>query len=578
MYMKNVPNVKTEAELHTLIESGFFYDYYFIYNRKSTDDTDSQKNSIKYQKAFNLRFSFDEKIQLAPLTIAGFCTDGIISERHSAFAENELLEIIDGKVTFRIERPKFQRMSEWLLKKYFKGVIFLCWDRASRNKGDNLILDRLSKAGCELHFALTKYDKGSSGELHKDVDSMMSAHVSRVTSEKVTLTQKNNRDMGICTYKAPVGYLNQGTMEWKPIDPVRGPIVTQLFQMYATGEWSLHALAKWANDQGFTMPPSRRRRTQEEILAEEEDDIRLQIEAVARPVEYKQISRILKNRSYLQEVKGNDGEWIKTTSYDSLIDEATFDKVQIMLDKKKVSQHYVEVLDTAYRGMVRCLECNRVYTPYMKKEKHLFLGAKCVAGCENTDKNIASAIFEGVVGDLLQKLTFTDDELEEIDSSLHTDIAILELKKSKEIAKIEQRKKKLREDLAYLRTNKLSLMKSGVYSPEEYLFEEEKVNTELNRLVLQEVASDKKVSDAVKDIIKLSELLKDTYLYYSNAKPHEKQDIIRIIFSELKYSSKGLEYKCKNGFLPLQNRFETICDLTENRTPLPSLRRMCPNR
>ena len=112
MYMKNVPNVKTEAELHTLIESGFFKDYYFIYNRKSTDDTDSQKNSIKYQKAFNLRFSFDEKIQLAPLTIAGFCTDGIISERHSAFAENELLEIIDGKVTFHIELQKFQRMSE----------------------------------------------------------------------------------------------------------------------------------------------------------------------------------------------------------------------------------------------------------------------------------------------------------------------------------------------------------------------------------------------------------------------------------------------------------------------------------
>lgn len=578
MYMKNVPDVKTEAELITLIESGFFKDKYLIYNRKSTDDPNTQKNSISYQKTSNTRTAIERRLPIADITLEGLVSGGHISEKHSGFKEDKILKIEDGKVTFIIERPKFQRLVEYLNKRYFKGVICLCWDRISRNDSDSMIVKRLIKLGVDIQFTLASYDKTSSGELSQDADSMFSIHHSRITSEKVRGTQKTKRSQGICTHKAPVGYLNEGKMEWKPTDPIRGPLVTEMFKLYATGEWSLHALAKWANDQGFTMPPSRRRRTQEEILAEEDDEVSLELEPITRPVEYKQISRILKNRAYLGEIIGNDGQWVPTISYDALTDEETFNKVQEILNKKKISQHYIDVLDTAYRGMVHCLECGRVYTPYIKKGKYLQLGAKCIAGCTNEDRNISASVFEGVVGDLLQKLSFTEDELDEIDARLHTDIAILEIKRSKELEQIERRKKKLREDLSYMRSNKLSLLRNNVYSIDDYLKEEKQIDDELERLTRSERLSDVKMSDVVKDAIKLSELLKDAYLYYSNAKPHEKQDIIRIIFSELKYSSKGLEYKCKNGFLPLQNRFETICDPTENRTPLLSLRRIRPNR
>jgi site-specific DNA recombinase len=138
------------------------------------------------------------------------------------------------------------------------------------------------KAGVDIRFTLAQYDKTGSGELHMDIDGMFAEHHSRVTREKVTLTMKSKRALGVCTYRAPVGYLNEGNMERKPHDPMRAPIVKQLFEMAATGEWSLADMARWAIAQGFTMPEMRRRRTEDEVLAEEEHDIRLEIEKISR--------------------------------------------------------------------------------------------------------------------------------------------------------------------------------------------------------------------------------------------------------------------------------------------------------
>ena len=292
-------NPKSEEKLMAELQSGKYRDYYLIYNRKSTDDTDNQKNSIKYQKSENSRFAFRENLPVASLTLEGFCTDGIISERHSGFKENIELTFGDGNtVQYRVDRPKFHRLVQWLSKGYFKGVIILCWDRASRNKGDDTILRKLMKAGVDFRFTLAQYDKTSAGELHMDIDGMFAEHHSRVTREKVTLTIRNSRARGLCTTKAPVGYLNEGNMEHKPLDHTRAPIIEKLFEMASTGEWSLADLARWATEQGFTMPPKRRRRTQEEILAEEEDDVRLEIEAISRLVDFNGVHKILTNRFY----------------------------------------------------------------------------------------------------------------------------------------------------------------------------------------------------------------------------------------------------------------------------------------
>ena len=67
-------------------------------------------------------------------------------------------------------------------------------------------------------------------------------------------------------------------------------------------------------------------------------------------------------------------------------------------------------------------------------------------------------------------------------------------------------------------------------------------------------------------------------VYYTLAKPTEKQKIITKVFSELSLFEDTLNYKCRNGFRVLEDKKSLICDPTGNRTPINGLRSRCPNR
>src|ERR1700689_5338467 len=135
---------KNEGQILKDIAAGKYRHCYLVYIRKSTDEPDNQKNSIPYQKTEGIKFTHREKLPVAPITLAGFCVNGVISEKHSGFKEdNELTFTKDGLVQYHIDRPKFQKLIQFLSLGLFKGVVCLCWDRMSRNKGDDTIVRKL---------------------------------------------------------------------------------------------------------------------------------------------------------------------------------------------------------------------------------------------------------------------------------------------------------------------------------------------------------------------------------------------------------------------------------------------------
>ena len=247
LHMKT--NRDSDIQIRKAIKRGDFRRQYLVYVRKSTDEADNQKNSITYQSAENGRFAERVNLAIAPVTLTGFCTNGVISERHSGFKEGDELTITNsGIVQYRIDRPKFQQLVQFLSHDYFRGVIVLSWDRFSRNRGDDTVIRKLMRRGVDVRFAYAQYDNSSAGELHMDIDGMFAQHHSRITSEKVRLATWANRQAGKCTYRAPIGYLNTGSMDHKPIDPKRAPFIREAFEHYATGHWSLADLARLARD------------------------------------------------------------------------------------------------------------------------------------------------------------------------------------------------------------------------------------------------------------------------------------------------------------------------------------------
>ena len=541
------------------IIAGKYRNFYLVYNRKSTDEPDNQKNSIKYQRAENKRFIERERLRIAPCTLKGFCMDGVISEKHSAFHENDDMVItVSGQVQYNIDRPKFHQLCRYLSMDLFKGVVFLCYDRASRNKGDDVVIRKLMKKGIDVRFAWATYDDSSSGELHKDVDGMMSEHISRVTREKVTKTTWELRAKGITTSRAPVGYLNQGTSSEKPFDLTRASIIEKLFEMYSTGDWSLSDLAGWANEHGLTTAPARRRRTEEEMLEEDdEDDIKARLPKVSRPIRSNHLQAMLSNRFYTGMVKTRDGSWIPSKSHQALVNKSVFEKVQEIRKRKNRSIHYGKKLNLPFRGICRCGDCNRLYTPYVQKGLE-YLGSACRPGCLNQNRNFPVRILEGKIGQIITRLCLTEKESTELDARTNKDIASHERERQGRLEQSAQRSKRLIEDLAYLMENKLSLLKSRVYAPEGFVEEETKLKAELDSLTKDEVST-ASLSETVKAVKKLSELLKDVDRLYNSSESSEKEEITRTTFSELSVSGNELKYKCKNGFQPLAMRFDLHC-------------------
>ncbi len=524
-------------------------DSYLIYNRKSTDDADNQKNSLSYQEGENVRFARKEKLPIADVAITNFCDHGVIKESHSGYKESEDFEINpDGSINYKIDRPKFSKLVGMLRNKEVKGVIFLCWDRASRNKQDDVLLKKLIKQGADIRFSHAQYDKTSSGDLHMDIDGMFASHYSNVISEKVRLANDKLRAEGKCLYTAPIGYFDNGSSD-KPIDIERAPLVKRIFELYSTGEWSFIELAKWANKEGLTTKPTRKHRTKDEILSNVPIDSR---DKIARPVTHKSIENILKNPFYIGKLRIGES-YVDGKFHQPLIDVGIFNKVQEVLKTRCVSIHYIDKQFSTYRALARCT-CGRAFSAYEQKGI-IYYRTRCATPCTNPDKNLKECNIHDEIQTILDKIYFSDAELKEIETKAHLGLDNITTKRNKELDDLYVRQKRVFADIDYLTKNRITLLRTNSMSIEGMKLDEDKLNSEMNEINQKIAIYGETAQEMLKYVLTFSELVKNASLYYKFALDSEKRDLVSTIFTELIFHDGHLvEYKAKDGFDALLKR------------------------
>lgn len=540
--------------------NGTFTDQYLVYNRKSTDDADNQKNSLSYQQTLNLAFAKRTALPVAPITIQGFCENGIISESHSGFKEDDDFVInTDGSVQYKISRPKFLRLVSMLKNGEVKGVIFLCWDRASRNKQDDVIIKKLINLGCDIRFSEASYDKTSSGDLHMDIDGMFASHYSRVISEKVKKAQVKLRNEGKCLYFSPMGYLDQGS-DNKVFDPERAPLVKRIFELYSTGEWSFNQLGKWAREQGLTTKPMRRHRTREEILNNVENST---LPKISRPATHKTIEYILSNPFYIGKVKVGSG--FVDGTHQPLINLPLFNKVQSILKKRCVSVHYIDKEFFTYRGVLRCA-CGRGYSPYEQKGI-TYYRVRCKADCTNPDKNLTESKVHILIQKALSEVHYTEEEIIEIERRAKTELGVISQKRDKALDDLHVQRKKVFADLDYLVTNKLTLLRTNAMNIEDILKEEMRFKSQMAEIDTKIAIYAESAIDMLRYVITFSELVKNAALYYEHALNEEKRELTTQVFTELIFcDGKLVKSTAKEGFDALLSRDWLLGGPTRNRT------------
>ncbi|MFA5136024.1 MAG: recombinase family protein [Patescibacteria group bacterium] len=245
------------------------------------------------------------------------------------------------------------------------ALLVMDTDRLARNPSDHfLIKNSLSKGGTRI-VAVNQLmiDDSVEGNLIETIMAGVNAFQSQITGRKVKKSLEKKCQIGDWPGWAPLGYINvnKGTDD-KPIrvieiDPERGHLMSELFRLYSTGNYSIDALVDLLFEMGLRSRQGKR---------------------VYRSILY----NVIKNVFYTGMFKFN-GQIYKG-NHQALVASEIFEACQ------KVSQVHNQnaCRRRKYRwlltGFVYCGHCNkRFYTSWNHKKKKAYYHGSVRSGCNH---------------------------------------------------------------------------------------------------------------------------------------------------------------------------------------------------
>ena len=170
-------------------------------------------------------------------------------------------EFVDrGESARTTNRPELQGMLDYVAENPVDYVIVHKVDRLARNRADDVEINQaLDKAGVRLVSTTESIDQTPSGMLLHGIMSSIAEFYSRNLANEVIKGMTQKARGGGTVSRAPLGYRNIRTTDSEgrevrtvEVDEERAPLIQQAFALYATGEWTISALAEHLADRGLT--------------------------------------------------------------------------------------------------------------------------------------------------------------------------------------------------------------------------------------------------------------------------------------------------------------------------------------
>lgn len=241
----------------------------------------------------------------------------------------------------KLGRRQFNKMVAALDQGRASGVIIHKIDRSARNLKDWARLGELMDKGVEVHFAHDNMDLTTrGGRLAADLQAVVAADFIRNLRDEVKKGRYGRLKQGFWPMAAPIGYLDTGRARAKEIDPRLGPLISQAFELYASGRYSLHMLRAELATRGL--------RTRS-----------------GASIPHSHLARILHNPYYMGVMRvGTTGETFEG-NHEPLVAKARFDRVQAILSGRLYPR--IEVHQFLFRRLITCNACNRSLTGERQK-------------------------------------------------------------------------------------------------------------------------------------------------------------------------------------------------------------------
>ena len=260
-------------------------------------------------------------------------------------------EFVDIETAKTSGRSAFGQMVKFLQKNpSVTHILAEKTDRLYRNFKDYVLIDELR---CTLHLVkdgqVLSADSRSSEKFLHGIKVLMAKNYIDNLSEEVRKGMTEKAEQGIWPSRAPLGYLNAKLPSGKKgivQDENRSKLVGQLFERYATGNFSLKQLTQWAALAGLTFRGS------------------------GDPINKATIQGILHHLIYTGDFEFS-GKLYKGI-HQPIISRELWDEVQSVLDRKCSYRYRVIKHDLPFSGMIRCGHCGCAVIGEIKKGKYIY--------------------------------------------------------------------------------------------------------------------------------------------------------------------------------------------------------------
>ena len=406
---------------------------YIIYARKSTEEDDRQVLSIEAQLVELKEFAAKEKLEIVGPTF------------------------VETKTAKEPGRTKFAEMLSLIEKGKADGIISWHPDRLARNSVDGGKIIHFVDRGLikSLKFPTFWFEPTPQGLFMLNIAFGQSKYFVDNLRENVKRGLRQKIRNGVWPGWAPVGYLNNPKTRMIDTDQEKSGKVKKLFQLYATGEYTLKSLANWCKEKGLCGN-------------------------LGKEIAIGNIQKILQNIFYIGLMKYR-GE-IFEGRHEPLISKKLFDKCQEVMSKRGKVQE-IRKHNFAFLGLLKCASCGASITAEIQKGHNYYRCTKKKGVCQEKHYLREEQLTEQVKS-FLQKVSLSSQDAEKVLAALDNEQEQAKQQAQSKVESLKEQLKQVEIKLAKL----LDVFLNDALSTEEYIAKKQE-------LLSQKVSLQEKITD-----------------------------------------------------------------------------------
>ena len=332
---------------------------------------------------------------------------------------------------------KFAEMLSLIEKGKADGIISWHPDRLARNSVDGGKIIHFVDRGLikSLKFPTFWFEPTPQGLFMLNIAFGQSKYFVDSLRENVKRGLRQKIRNGVWPGWAPVGYLNNPKTRIIDVDKNKAPKVKKLFEIYATGEYTLKSLANWCKEKNL------RGNLNKEI-------------AVSN------IQKILQNIFYIGLMKYR-GE-IFEGQHEPLISKKLFDKCQEVMAKRGKVQE-VRKHNFAFLGLLKCASCGASITAEIQKGYNYYRCTKKKGICREKHYLREEQLTEQIKS-FLQKVSLSSQDTKKVLAALDNEQKQAKQQTQSKVESLKEQLKQVEAKLAKL----LDVFLTDALSTEEY--------------------------------------------------------------------------------------------------------------